>query len=234
MLKLTPSNLRLRYRMLKSRYLQDEKLEAGVDEAGRGCLWGPLVAGAVIWPPESEWTEEIREISEQIKDSKKLSAKKRKILVEHIKKYAVDFATGFVEPSEIDSLGMSPANRLAFQRAVNGLTVRPDRLIVDGILSMNTDIEQHTEVEADGKYIAVASASILAKETRDEHVLELCKKEMELQNRYDMASCKGYGTQKHRDGLKKYGKHPLHRRLFLRKLLGEQVEKSDCLIMDDS
>ena len=220
--------------MLKSRYIQDEKLEAGVDEAGRGCLWGPLVAGAVIWPPESEWTEEIREISEQIKDSKKLSAKKRKILVEHIKKYAVDFATGFVEPSEIDSLGMSPANRLAFQRAVNGLTVRPDRLIVDGILSMNTDIEQHTEVEADGKYIAVAAASILAKETHDEHVLELCKKEMELQNRYDMASCKGYGTQKHRDGLKDHGKHPLHRRLFLRKLLGEKVETSDCLIMDDS
>lgn len=220
--------------MLKSRYLQDEKIEAGVDEAGRGCLWGPLVAGAVIWLPESEWTEEIKEISQQIKDSKKLSAKKRKILVEQIKNYAIDYATGSVEPSEIDTIGMSAANRLAFQRAVEGLTVTPDRLIVDGILSMVTDIEQHTEVEADGKYIPVAAASILAKETHDDYVLSLCKNEPSLQDFYDMASCKGYGTQKHRDGLKDHGKHPLHRRLFLRKLLGEKVETSDCLIMDDS
>jgi ribonuclease HII len=220
--------------MLRSRYLQDEKIEAGVDEAGRGCLWGPLVAGAVIWLPESEWTSEIREISQQIKDSKKLSAKKRKALVEHIKNYAVDYATGFVEPSEIDNMGMSNANRLAFIRAIENLSILPERLIVDGILSINTDIEQHTEVEADGKYIPVAAASILAKETHDDYVLALCKKEPSLQEFYDMASCKGYGTQKHRDGLKDHGKHSLHRRLFLRKLLGEKVEKSECLIMDDS
>lgn len=220
--------------MLKSCYQDDNQIEAGIDEAGRGCLWGPLVAGAVIWLPESEWTPEILEISKQIKDSKKLSAKKRKLLAEQIKNYAVDYATGFVSPAEIDEQGMSAANRLAFQRAVNSLTVTPDRLIVDGILSMNTDIQQHVEVEADGKYISVAAASILAKETHDDYVLDLCQKDMDLQNKYDMASCKGYGTQKHRDGLKQHGKHPLHRRLFLRKILGEHVEKSDCLIMDDS
>ena len=220
--------------MLKSYYQNDNQIEAGLDEAGRGCLWGPLVAGAVIWLPESEWTEEVREISAQIKDSKKLSAKKRKLLAEHIKNYAVDYGVGFVEPSEIDAQGMSAANRLAFQRAVENLSITPDRLIIDGILSMNTDIQQHTEVEADGKYLSVAAASILAKETRDAYVLELCNKDMDLQNKYDIASCKGYGTQKHRDGLKQHGKHSLHRRLFLRKLLGEQVEKSECLIMDDS
>jgi ribonuclease HII len=220
--------------MLKSRYLEDTQIEAGIDEAGRGCLWGPLVAGAVIWLPESEWTDEIREISQNIKDSKKLSGKKRKILVEQIKNYAVDYGVGFVEASEIDSLGMSAANRLAFQRAISSLTVTPDRLIIDGILSINTEIEQHTEVEADGKYIPVAAASILAKETHDDYVIEACKKEPELQHRYDIVSCKGYGTQKHRDGLKTYGKHALHRRLFLRKLLGEQVEREECLIMDDS
>lgn len=220
--------------MLKSRFLEDRQIEAGIDEAGRGCLWGPLVAGAVIWLPESEWTDEIREISQNIKDSKKLSGKKRKILVEQIKNYAVDYGVGFVEASEIDSLGMSAANRLAFQRAISSLTVTPDRLIIDGILSINTEIEQHTEVEADGKYIPVAAASILAKETHDDYVIEACKKEPELQHRYDIVSCKGYGTQKHRDGLKTHGKHPLHRRLFLRKLLGEQVEREECLIMDDS
>ena len=220
--------------MLKSRYLEDTQIEAGVDEAGRGCLWGPLVAGAVIWLPESEWTPEIRQISEQIKDSKKISAKKRKVLVEQIKNHAIDYGVGMVEASEIDSMGMSAANRLAFQRAVSSLTVTPDRLIIDGILSMNTDIQQHTEVEADGKYIPVAAASILAKETHDDYVIEACKKEPELQHRYDIVSCKGYGTQKHRDGLKNYGKHTLHRRLFLRKLLGEQVEREECLIMDDS
>lgn len=220
--------------MLKSRFLEDTQIEAGVDEAGRGCLWGPLVAGAVIWLPESEWTNEIREVSQQIKDSKKISAKKRKILVEQIKNYAVDYGVGFVEASEIDSMGMSAANRLAFQRAVSSLTVTPDRLIIDGILSMNTDIQQHTEVEADGKYIPVAAASILAKESHDDYVIEACKKEPELQHRYDIVCCKGYGTQKHRNGLKTHGKHPLHRRLFLRKLLGEQVEREECLIMDDS
>jgi ribonuclease HII len=220
--------------MLKSRYLEDEKIEAGVDEAGRGCLWGPLVAGAVIWLPESEWSEELKEISKQIKDSKKISAKKRKILVEHIKNYAIDFGVGFVEASEIDSLGMSVANRLAFQRAVSALTITPDRLIIDGILSMNTDIQQHTEVEADGKYISVAAASILAKETHDDYVRKACTEDKTLQEKYDLASCKGYGTLKHRDGLKQHGKHPLHRRLFLRKLLGEQVEREECLIMDDS
>lgn len=220
--------------MLKSCYLADNQIEAGIDEAGRGCLWGPLVAGAVIWLPEAEWTEEVREISGQIKDSKKLSGKKRKILVEQIKNYAMDYGVGVVQASEIDSIGMSAANRLAFQRAVDSLTIPPDRLIIDGILSLNTDIQQHVEVEADGKYISVAAASILAKETHDDIVIEECKKDAELQHRYDMASCKGYGTQKHRDGLKAHGKHPLHRRLFLRKLLGEQVEREECLIMDDS
>ena len=188
----------------------------------------------MIWLPESEWTPEIRQISEQIKDSKKISAKKRKVLVEQIKNHAIDYGVGMVQASEIDSMGMSAANRLAFQRAVSSLTVTPDRLIIDGILSMNTDIQQHTEVEADGKYIPVAAASILAKETHDDYVIEACKKEPELQHRYDIVSCKGYGTQKHRDGLKNYGKHTLHRRLFLRKLLGEQVEREECLIMDDS
>jgi ribonuclease HII len=222
--------------MLKSRYLEDTHIEAGIDEAGRGCLWGPLVAGAVIWLPESEWTSELREVSQQIKDSKKLSAKKRKVLVEHIKNYAMDYAVGVVDASEIDSLGMSAANRLAFQRAISSLTVVPDRLIIDGILSIATEIQQHVEVEADGKYIPVAAASILAKETHDDYVIEACKKEPDLQHKYDIVSCKGYGTQKHRDGLKAHGKHSLHRRLFLRKLLGEQVEQKneECLIMDDS
>ncbi len=210
--------------MLKSRYNEkDSLIEVGIDEAGRGCLWGPLIAAAVIWLPESEWEEEHREISKQIKDSKKLSHKKRKILREAIENLAVDYGVGRVEAEEIDKLGMTRANRLAFERALQNLSVEPDRIIIDGILSLDTGKEQIVQPEADGKYLAVAAASILAKETHDEIVSELCDKDKTLSEKYDLSSCKGYGTAKHRKGIETNGVHHLHRKLFLRKLLGQTI-----------
>ncbi len=212
--------------MLKSRFKRDLLIEAGVDEVGRGCLWGPLVTGAVIWLPEEEWTEEIREVSEQIKDSKKMTEKKRTKLAEIIKGCALDYAIGVVEASEVDELGMTRANQTAFARAVQGLAVPPDRLLVDGtipLLAEDWEGEQHTIVDGDAEYIPIAAASILAKVYRDTWVESWCSEHKDIASNYSLVSSKGYGTAAHRNGLLTHGVHALHRRLFLRKILGEQI-----------
>jgi ribonuclease HII len=214
--------------MLLPRYsVTDTLLEAGLDEAGRGCLWGPLFAAAVIWPAEESWTEEVRELSTQIRDSKKVSAKNRGRLEKQIQETAVAYGVGSVEAEEIDRLGMTASNRLAFERALGNLAAaakQPGRIIVDGILGLEQrvldGIIQIVEPKADQKYISVAAASILAKEAHDRVVLEACNADTTLEEKYSIACCKGYGTAKHREGVKTHGMHPLHRRLFLRKILG--------------
>lgn len=221
---------------LKIRYEKDNALEAGIDEAGRGCLWGPLYAAAVLWPPEEEWLDEHKEIAPQIRDSKKLSAKKRQKLAEAIQALAIDFGIGIVTPQEIDSYGMTIANRLAFQRAIDALNVEPDRLLIDGILPLENETlasrkiqSQVTIVDGDANYLPIAAASILAKEARDAYVMECVEKDETLESKYSLGSSKGYGTEKHRKGIKAHGIHTEHRNLFLRKLLGNT---SDCLIQD--
>lgn len=211
--------------MLKSRYAFDTAIEAGIDEAGRGCLFGPLCAAAVIWQPESEWNSELRALTSQIKDSKQISAKKRAALREQIQNYAIDYGVGRVEASEIDELGMTRANLLAFERALRELTVEPDRLLVDGILHMNTSKEMIVEVGADNIYVSVAAASIIAKEAHDEMIGEMCAVDPSLHEKYDILKCKGYGTMKHREGVRTHGMHAGHRKLFLRKLLGLEVQQ---------
>jgi len=207
--------------MLSARHTQDTLREAGIDEAGRGCLWGPLIAAAVIWPAEETWTDDIRSTSIHIKDSKKLSAKRRGALEKFIKDTAVAYSIGRVEATEIDEIGMTAANRLAFTRAVEGLAVPPERLIIDGILALpGVHIPQVVEAAADGRYLVVAAASILAKEEHDRIVGDACSSDPTLQDRYAILNCKGYGTVKHRDGVKLHGMHSQHRRLFLRKILG--------------
>ena len=211
--------------MLKSRHTADSKIEVGVDEAGRGCLWGPLFAAAVVWPEEGSWTDEIRVISAQIKDSKKVTPKRRAVLEAAIQRCAVAWALGRVEAAEIDQLGMTKANRLAFQRAIAGLPVQPERILIDGILGLREDMlvagqEQVVEPKGDGAYLAIAAASILAKEGHDRAVVELCTTEPILVERYGLLSSKGYGTAKHQAAVKEHGMHGQHRRLFLRKLLG--------------
>ena len=207
--------------MLSARHTPDTLREAGIDEAGRGCLWGPLIAAAVIWPAEETWTDDIRSTSRHIKDSKKLSAKRREALEGFIKDTAIAYSIGRVEATEIDEIGMTAANRLAFTRAVEGLAVPPERLIIDGILALpGINIPQVVEAAADGRYLAVAAASILAKEEHDRIVGDACSTDPTLQDRYAILNCKGYGTVKHRDGVKLHGMHSQHRRLFLRKILG--------------
>lgn len=223
---------------LQVRFRDDLKLEAGVDEAGRGCLWGPLYAAAVIWPPEEDWLDEHREIAPSIKDSKKISAKKRKQLATRIQNAAIDYGIGSVSAKEIDQTGMSFANRLAFQRAIEELSVPVERVLIDGCLPFKQEQiemlkidEQETIVDGDATYLPIAAASIVAKEARDSVVEEWVSKEPDLQATYNIGSCKGYGTEKHRKAILEKGMHVEHRRLFLRKLLN--LTLSDCLISDE-
>jgi ribonuclease HII len=213
--------------MLKACHTEDHRNEVGIDEAGRGCLWGPLFAAAVVWPREAAWTEEIRSLSAQIKDSKKVTPKRRAVLEAAIQTHAVAWGIGRVEATEIDTLGMTRANRLAFTRAlaaVEAKGVQVERILIDGILGLTPDIvghrEQHVEAKGDGAYLAIAAASILAKEGHDRVVRELCEADATLHTRYGLLSSKGYGTAAHQAAIREHGMHAEHRRLFLRKLLG--------------
>lgn len=221
--------------MLSVRFQKDTNLELGVDEAGRGCFWGPLFAAAVSWPPESEWLDEHREISPLIKDSKKVSKKKREMLADAIQSLAVSFGVGMVTAEEIDRLGMTAANRLAFVRAIEANSVTPHRVLLDGTLDLTDEQcetlhleECHTIVNGDATYLPIAAASILAKVSRDKWVQEAIHADATLETKYSLLSSKGYGTEKHRKGIQTHGPHKGHRRLFLRKLLG-----TSCLIEDD-
>lgn len=216
--------------MLKSRHTEDSVIEVGIDEAGRGCLWGPLIAAAVCLPAEATWPEEDRKMWAMVKDSKKVTPKRRAALEAFLQEKAMAIGIGRVEPAEIDTLGMTRANQLAFERAYVATGVQAGRLLIDGILSLpSCNVEQVVEAEADGKYLAVAAASIVAKETRDRWVLEQCEADSQLDEKYGLRSSKGYGTAKHRAGVTTHGMHSLHRRLFLRKLLGYEV----CVINDE-
>ncbi len=216
-------------RMLSLRYESDDKVEAGVDEAGRGCFWGDMYAGAVIWPAEETWTDEIRALSEQIKDSKKISPKKRERIYEGIMEHALAVGIGTVSAAEIDDNGMTWANQQAFARAIAALKVKPTRILIDGILplpggALDADQESHTIIEGDAQYLCIAAASILAKVGHDRWLQGRVDAEPDLEEKYNLRSCKGYGTAKHRAGIELYGLHPLHRRRFLTK------KKEGCLI----
>ena len=224
---------------LPVRYTKDTSIEVGLDEAGRGCLWGPLFAAAVIWAPEEEWFDGHKVIAPLIKDSKKLSPKKRLTVADEIRDHAIAYGIGSVSAQEIDSYGMTLANKMAFERAILQLGISPDRLLLDGILKLNEGFlhehsirEQEAIVEGDGKYLPIAAASILAKVERDEWVRKQVDEHPELETNYSIGSSKGYGTEKHRKGILTHGKHPYHRDLFLRKLLGVPAVQSDCLIED--
>jgi ribonuclease HII len=217
--------------MLKIRYAEDSVIEVGIDEAGRGCLWGPLYAGAVVWVPDEEMSEEQKEIAKQIKDSKKLSPKKRLYLSDSIKDLALAWGIGKVDAHEIDTLGITKANQLAFKRALEELEVEPERLLIDGTLSLYdapwSFKEQYVEPEMDNRYVPVAAASILAKVEHDKYIVDFCDLNENIAEKYDLQNNKGYGTSKHRNGIIEYGKHEEHRNLFLRKLYAAQQTEGD-------
>jgi ribonuclease HII len=212
--------------VLKFRHTDDSAIEVGIDEAGRGCFWGPLFAAAVVWV-EGEMTEEQQKLSATIRDSKKISEKRRTLIAEGIKKHAKAWGVGSVSAAELQELGVTKANQLAFTRALIDTEAHVDRLIIDGCLSIYEHpwalLPQVVEPEADGTYIAVAAASILAKTARDSYVLDACKVDPTLDQRYGLVSNKGYGTLKHRTGILENGTVSEHRPLFLRKLLSQPM-----------
>lgn len=175
-------------------------IEAGCDEAGRGCLAGSVYAAAVILPPGYQ--------NPDLNDSKKLTDKKRKALREQIERDAVAWAVGIVTPDEIDKINILNASILAMHRALDQLKVRPEAVIVDGNrFKPYQNLPYTTIVKGDGKYLAIAAASILAKTYRDDYMDVLA----EEYPQYDWKSNKGYPTKKHRAAIKQFGVTPYHR-----------------------
>jgi ribonuclease HII len=208
--------------ILTLRHTDDSLIEAGIDEAGRGCFWGPIMAGALIWPPQSEWTDAHHAIASEIRDSKKIAPKKRQRISQEIQRLATAWGVGSVSAKEIDDHGITWANQEAFRRAIADMGVSPQRIIIDGTIGLpGFSGEQHNIVEGDGKYIHVAGASILAKVAHDTMVINYCAEHPECEDRYKLLSGHGYGTAKHREGLRNYGAHELHRRTFIYNWIGE-------------
>jgi ribonuclease HII len=194
--------------MLASHYYEG-KIEAGCDEAGRGCLAGSVYAAAVILPPDYQ--------NDLLNDSKQLTEKKRYQLREIIQRDAVAWAVGIVSPDEIDKINILNASILAMHRALDQLKVRPEAIIVDGNkFKPYQNLPHTTIVKGDGKYLSIAAASILAKTYRDDYMNELAKEYPQ----YDWLSNKGYPTKKHRDAIRQYGITPYHRKSY--NLLGTE------------
>ena len=193
--------------MLKSHYYEG-LVEAGCDEAGRGCLAGSVYAAAVILPENYE--------NDMLNDSKKLSAKKRYVLREIIERDALAWAVGIVTPEEIDRINILNASFLAMHRALDQLGTHPEAIIIDGNrFKRYRDLPFTTIVKGDGKYLSIAAASILAKTYRDDYMLSLA----EEYPQYDWQSNMGYPTKKHREAIRKYGITPFHRKSY--NLLGD-------------
>lgn len=178
-------------------------IEAGCDEAGRGCLAGSVYAAAVILPPDYA--------NDELNDSKKLSAKRRYALREVIERDAVAWAVGVVTAEEIDEINILNASILAMHRALDKLAVRPEFVIVDGNrFKPYRDVPHETVVKGDGKYLSIAAASILAKTYRDDYMLKLHKE----YPYYGWDHNAGYPTKEHREGIAAHGLTPYHRRTF--------------------
>ncbi len=188
--------------MLKS-YFDKKLIEAGCDEAGRGCLAGPVVAAAVILPKNYK--------NMILDDSKKINEKTRLQLREEILKDAIAWGIGIVSHKEIDKINILNASFLAMHRAIDQLSLRPEQLLIDGNrFNPYQDLPYHTIVKGDGKYLSIAAASILAKTERDAIMQKL---HLEYPN-YDWKHNKGYPTRKHIIAVEQFGQTPYHRKSF--------------------
>jgi len=195
--------------MLKHRIITN-RLECGTDEAGRGCLAGPVTAAAVILPSDfsHEW----------LNDSKLLSVKKRNILKPIIEKQALAYGVAHVLPEQIDEINILNASILAMHKAIEKLPCKPEYVLVDGNrFKPFQNIPYECIIKGDREFMNIAAASVLAKTYRDDYMINLQKKHPE----YDWQNNKGYPTKKHRKAIKIFGSTPYHRKSF--KLLPEQL-----------
>lgn len=176
----------------------------GIDEAGRGPLAGPVVAGAVILPKDSKilW----------LNDSKKLSAKKREELYDVIMKEAVAVGVGYASPARIDEINILQATYEAMREAISKLRMKPQILLNDAVTIPGVEIPQVPIIKGDAKSVSIAAASIIAKVTRDRLMIEYDK----IMPEYGFAAHKGYGAQSHIEAIKKYGPSPIHRKTFIK------------------
>lgn len=179
----------------------------GVDEAGRGPLAGPVVASVVVLKKGTKIP--------YVNDSKKLSEAKREELFEVIKKEALDYGIGIVDNEEIDEYNILNATYMAMKKALNSLNKKPDYLLLDAVTIPNLDINQFPIIKGDSKSISIASASILAKVTRD----RIMYKYDEIYPEYGFKHHKGYGTKEHYEAIQKHGITPIHRKSFLKNVL---------------
>jgi ribonuclease HII len=187
------------------------RFEAGTDEAGRGCLSGPVVAAAVILPADFK--------NEMLNDSKQLSEKKRRLLRPIIEKEALSYGISFVYQEEIDEINILNASILAMHKSLDELSLRPEFIIVDGNRFKNyQEVPHQTIVKGDTKYLSIAAASILAKTYRDDYMEKL---HLEFPH-YNWAKNKGYPTKEHRQAIREFGSTNHHRLSF--KLLPEQLK----------
>jgi len=188
--------------------LNENEVEVGLDEAGRGPLIGRVYAAVVNWGETP--------INNNVMDSKKLSQKKRKEVLEWIIKNVDEWAVGWAEADEIDSINILEATKLAMSRALKQLEFKPDYLIIDGV-GWEKKFKSYnikSIIKGDANYYSIAAASIIAKEYHDDHIKTLCINHPELINKYDLLNNMGYGTPKHIEGIKKYGLSDFHRKSF--------------------
>ena len=182
----------------------------GIDEAGRGPLAGPVVVAAVIMPRNS--------MIEGVNDSKKVSEKKREALYEQILQEAISYGIGIIDQKEIDNINILNATKKGLTTAVQALTVRPDRIIVDALEHIDTCHIPYTSIiKGDAKCYSIAAASIIAKVTRD----RIMRQWDEIYPQYGFAKHKGYGTKAHIEAIKEYGLTPIHRLSFVKNIIGK-------------
>ena len=183
------------------------KYEAGIDEAGRGSLAGPVTAAAVILGKDLK--------NKDLNDSKKLSPKKRLELKKYIEKNALAYSVAFVNSSHIDKNNILNSTFKAMHMSLRGLDIEPNFILVDGnLFKPYRDLKHKCIIKGDQQYQNIAAASILAKVERDKYINEICKKYPLLNTYYDLNNNKGYGTAKHMEGIKKYGISPWHRTTY--------------------
>ena len=210
-------------------YRNDDAVEVGLDEAGRGCLFGRLYVGAVVFAKDEEDFFDNGATLKLIKDSKVLTERRRAILYDYVRECALDRAVAFAESTEVDEFNVLAADMRCMHRALDALTVPVDRILVDGdhwrpwtAAGATEPTEAHVIVDGDAQFLSIAAAGILAKVARDRWVEEMCLEHPEWNEQYGLLSNKGYGTAAHLKGLNEFGTTEQHRRSYapVRRALG--------------
>jgi len=196
-------------------FTNDYELIVGVDEAGRGCLAGRVYAGAVIWSSKNPTLNNENSLHHLVKDSKKLTPQQREAVYNYIIENAIDYGIGYAEPEEIDKYNIREATFLAMYRAIDNLTIKFDKLLIDGNdFKMYSDIPHQCIDDGDALYYCIAAGSILAKVEHDRYIRKLVDIDPSLDEKYGWLSNVSYGAKNHIDGIKKYGITKYHRKTF--------------------